>query len=303
MCHIHKDQFKMSGTCSGCQAPCIFKEKTGVLFGFPCDVCRVILCKDCGGLSSTEVRFVAMASRGVPYLCKDCIGSLKLVSTLKTKIDELEHEIQELKIAAESSKSSYADILKKNTAQSEEIKGNMKNLEERVESVTKPGTHPSVEGALPLEPAVQELQERERRAANILLFGVKESSAATREARIEQESKTVEGILQKIDADVAKEVKVTRLGRYDEQKVRPIKVTFPTKSDALSVLKKKSKLGDEGSVYIKSDQTVCQRKYLKTVIAELENRTKQGEQDLKIRYISNVPRIVKLRTATVTQKN
>lgn len=293
----------MSGTCSECQAACIFKEKTEVLFGYHCDVCRVILCKDCGGLSSTEIRFVAMASRGVPYLCKDCVGSLKLVSTLKTKIDELEHEIQELKIAAESSKSSYADILKKNTAQSEEIKGGMKDLEKKVESVTKPGTHPSAECTLPLEPAVQELQERERRAANILLFGVKESSATTREARIEQESKAVEGILRKVDADVAKEVKVTRLGRYDEQKIRPIKVTFPTKSDALSVLRKKSKLSDEGSVYIKSDQTVCQRNYLKTVVAELENRTKQGEQNLKIRYIGGVPKIVKVRTTTEIKKN
>lgn len=185
------------------------------MFGFPCDICRVVLCRDCAGLSTTEVRFVAMATRAVPYLCKECIGSLQRVPLLERRIQELEHEVQELREATKSSKQSYADILKANIDSTDQIKETVKNLEKRVEDFRKQDNVNTAAAMPHLEPAVHELQERELRAANILIFGVRESDGAARDERIEQENRTVEAILRKIDGTVTREIKVRRLGRYE----------------------------------------------------------------------------------------
>lgn len=292
---------EMSGICSKCKTECVFKETKGEKFGFPCDVCRAVLCRECADLSATEIRFVTMATRAVPYLCGECIGALRRVPLLEKKIQELEHDVRELLEAAKTSKQSYADVLKASIDSTDEIKESLKDLEKKVVNSSKQEGADAAGGIQQLEPAVQELQERESRAASVLLFGIGESDAATREERIAQENKTVESILRKIDVSVTKEIRVRRLGRYDQQKVRPIKVTFPTKAEALNVLKRRRRLNSEEKIYIKGDQTVSQRNYLKAVIAELETRTSNGEKNLKIRYVNSVPKIVK--TSTPVQKN
>lgn len=287
----------MSGICSKCKVECVFKEGKGEQFGFPCDVCRTVLCRDCAELSATEIRFVAMATRALPYLCRECISSLKLVPILKEKILELEQEVKDLKNSTQASKQSYADILKTSLDHSDELKSSMKDLERKVENISKSGSPKAVSGPSQLEPAVQELQERESRAANILIFGVRESEGLNRDERVRHENEVVEAVLQKIDRAVTRDIKVRRLGKYDQQKIRPIRVTFPTKSEALNILKQKGKLSSDEGIYIKGDQTVSQRNYLKEVIAELETRTRLGEKDLKIRYINYVPKIIKIHTA------
>lgn len=291
----------MAGKCSKCKTECVFKESKTELFGFPCDVCGGILCKNCADLSATEIRFIAMSSRAVPYLCKECIGLLRQIPSLKIQIRKLEQEVQELKCAANSAKQSYADVLKVSMDNSDELKNTIKDLEMKVQNVSKPETPQAGSGVSQLEPAVQEMQEREYRAANILLFGVKESDTVTKDERITQENKTVEEILQRIDSTVTREIKVRRLGKYEPQKVRPIKVTFPSKAIALGILKQRSKLSSNEAIYIKSDQTVNQRNYLKAIIAEMETRIQEGEQNLRIKYVNSVPKIIK--TSGLAKKN
>ena len=122
--------------------------------------------------------------------------------------------------------------------------------------------------------------------------------------RISQEKECIENVLKEVDKDVkVNDLKLMRLGKYDPQKVRPIKVIFPTKEEALKILKQKNKLSKDNEVYIKSDQTTEQRKYLKSVIQELEDRKVKGEINLKIKYILGTPKIVKIPSSTSTSKN
>ena len=45
--------------------------------------------------------------------------------------------------------------------------------------------------------------------------------------------------------------------------------------------------------YVKLDQTPAQREYLGKVLKELADRKSKGETDIKIKYINNIPKIIK----------
>lgn len=287
----------MSGSCSKCNTKCTFREgNKSELFGFPCDMCRHIWCKNCSNISSTEIRALVLSSRVLPFFCRECIAALKDVPLLKAQMLELQSEIKELKEGIQASKQSYADVLKVHS-DSETLKGNLSKLEKKVEVMNSREKPFSEEKNI--EPAIEEIKERERRSANVLIFGVAESDIADREQRIQGELSLVHTLLKKVDHNVPTgELKTRRIGRFNKEKVRPIQVIFPTREAALRVLKQRQKADDGKGVYIKDDLTPLQRKYLKDLIRELEERTKDGKERLKIRYINSIPRIVQLREHT-----
>lgn len=218
---------------------------------------------------------------------------LREMPLLKAQVQELQSEIKELKEGVQASKQSYADVLKVRS-ESEALKGNLSELEKKVEVMNS--REEPVSGEDSIEPAIEEMKERERRSANVLIFGVAESDIADREQRIQGELSVVHTLLKKVDQSVqVSELKTRRIGRFSREKVRPIQVVFPTREEALRVLRQRQKADDGKGVYLKGDLTPLQRKHLKDLVRELEERTKDGREKLKIRYINSIPRIVQLR--------
>lgn len=129
-----------------------------------------------------------------------------------------------------------------------------------------------------------------------MLFGVNESNKQIKEERIQSELETVKNILRKMDGHAPNnDMSIYRLGKYEPEKVRPIKVSFETRELALNILRQKNKLDSTQGVYIKSDQTQMQRRFLGSVIAELKQKTEKSETNLKIKYINSVPKIIKVK--------
>ncbi|MBV2145771.1 MAG: hypothetical protein KTM48_03560 [Wolbachia endosymbiont of Pissodes strobi] len=57
---------------------------------------------------------------------------------------------------------------------------------------------------------------------------------------------------------------------------------FNTKTEALEILRNRSKLENTGT-YIKYDQTLMQREYRREKLQELKSRQNRGEENLKIK--------------------
>lgn len=275
------------------------------LFGGPCDLCKRIFCRNCSGISSSEIRAFTSQSRVLSYYCGDCLGTIrKAIPNLPKIIDEIPNlekqvidirdQLKEVKDSIAATTKSYADVLQiqKDAA---ELKGNIVKLEDKVESIKiqKPSTlsHNETVG-----PAFEEMMEREKRSTNILLFGLKESDKPNKEERIKSENIIVKDVLKQINVEVSdSEFKIHRLGKHDPEKVRPIKVIFSTKTLAIEALRKKHKLDNTSGMYIKSDQTHLQRKFLASLVAELKRRNEEGETDIKIKYINSIPKIIKVK--------
>lgn len=73
--------------CETCKKPCLNKarSKNGVIFGAPCDGCKLIFCKLCASLSTTEADAVALSQRNLIFFCQDCKTQLKDLPGLNLK--------------------------------------------------------------------------------------------------------------------------------------------------------------------------------------------------------------------------
>lgn len=263
-----------------------------------------------------------LSNKILKFFCPDCRENLENLPSLHKHMQTLQDEVDELKKMLNSlqEKPSYSEVLKNVQkdgqrlraeitaireaveksdfdSELESAKESARKLKEEVEGLraaARGGS--SSKGSLsPVEPAVQEMLERGARASNLLLFGMKESEGRNREERSKHEKEAVRRVIGGISEGFNVEsVKIFRLGKYSEGKLRPIKVSFSTREEAIRVLRQKSKLSGTDSVYIKADMTLAQRQYLKQLLAELEERRKQ-EHDLVLRYINGVPKIVQSR--------
>lgn len=147
---------------------------------------------------------------------------------------------------------------------------------------------------LATESAIQELAERGKRANNLIIYDIPESSSDQPLQRQEHDTEECKTIIASLTKKVnCEDIKVIRLGRQNSKNgnlPRPVKVIMKSKTDAIEVLRNKSKLTKPTK--IQPDQTVMQREYLKYLRDELERRTSNGETDLTIKYIYGQPKIV-----------
>lgn len=315
----------MTVNCYKCKILCTLKEPKGrdEMFGSACDSCKRVVCKSCSEISSTEIRAVVLSAKVLKFFCPDCQENIRNLPKLQSQVQKLQEEMEEIKKSLKlvQEKPSYSEVLKSVAKDNQELKAEIitlkkavdrsdmedeieaakKNTQQLMEEVEKlrettaKGDTVNKDG-LPVEPAIQEMLEREVRASNLLLFGVRESDKKSREERTKHERETVQRIVGGIcEGFETTNLKIFRLGKYSEGKLRPIKMVFPSKEEALKILKRKNNLSETEGVYIKCDQTPSQRQYLRQVLAELEDRKNREGQDLAIRYINGVPRIIKFR--------
>lgn len=133
------------------------------------------------------------------------------------------------------------------------------------------------------EEVIVELREREKRACNVILFNLQPDG-----------DKSVLDVTNDIFGKIPDFPKAKSCFRFTSGRgaIKPIKVIFNDKSEALFVLRNKVKLAPFG-LTVKNDCTAAQLEYLKRVRREIDNRIGNGESDITIRFVNEVPRIVK----------
>ncbi|KAJ8664676.1 hypothetical protein QAD02_006338 [Eretmocerus hayati] len=137
------------------------------------------------------------------------------------------------------------------------------------------------------ESLLYELHERVRREKNVIFFNVPESDESANNDR----TKIID-LLAEAPFNLQL-IHTTRLGRksVNSNTVRPLKVFFQTCDEAIWVLKNSKDFVDK-NISCKRDRTPSERAHLKQLYAELDDRKKEGESNLIIKYINNIPRIM-----------
>lgn len=86
-------------------------------------------------------------------------------------------------------------------------------------------------------------------------------------------------------------VSVYRLGKSSNES-RSLGIVLPSPCEVFEILKVKQKLLNVtklASVRISTDRTPLQVNYFKSVLSELKSRRDNGENDLTIKYLNNIP--------------
>jgi len=143
-----------------------------------------------------------------------------------------------------------------------------------------------------LEDFMREYNDRQNRKSNVLIFNVKESNAIESNKQAEDDSRLIRDIIQERELDIVP-LRITRLGRRQSNKARPIKIILNNELDAKRLLRSNS-LVDDNNIRFHVDRTPKQMDFFNKLKQELEERRNRGE-NVFIRYVNDVPCITTAR--------
>lgn len=150
-----------------------------------------------------------------------------------------------------------------------------------------------------MDDIVEELAEQHARKQNIIVFGISEQSPETgADLRIEADKVELSSVLKScVPTMDLSTMRPHRLGRYSptQSRPRPIKVTLASVSDVHSLIKNTNKLKNTpnySKISISYDRTPKQLSTYKKLKQQLNDRISSGENNITIKYVRGVPKIV-----------
>lgn len=298
----------MSGICSSCDQLCTFKDppkNPGDIFGFPCDWCKSIKCKNCAKFGASEVRAIATVSRSIPYICKDCSPKLKNLFDVEARMTALEQQIEVIKLETKNVSGFFQNmeilgedikaIRSSFTSSFEELKTEISSLKSSVTHQHRPSPSHSTSPSVPnnMDALLSEVNDRALRANNVIVYNVPEPNSQMIRDRIQEDHQKITDLLLAINTDSAsgKLSKVIRLGKPRENFLRPLKVVFTDSGTAKEVLISASKASTRHTYKVKNDLTVMQRECIRKLVVELSRRRNAGEKNLTLRFKNDMPYI------------
>ena len=168
-------------------------------------------------------------------------------------------------------------------------------------SEVKNSIKPAVEPFDNFKEICKEVREREKRKKNIIVFGFPEQpDTVSTDTRSTKDDEIVNDILTFLQPNVDITIlKSQRLGRFNAANAnsRPIKATLNNESDVFKYISKANRLRTMDrfkNINVSTDRTPKQISYFKHLKSQLDERTKNGETNLKNRHVNNIPKIVSL---------
>ena len=191
-------------------------------------------------------------------------------------IDELREELREEREA----RLKLTERVVKMEGGAEKVKEKVVGMEKEIESGMEK-TKKEVTEALETEKT-----EREEKAANIVIHGLKESTRGKGEERREDDEVAVKQMLRAMEVEAEGEIEVKwRLGKKsDEAPMRPLVVKFGSKDEKDKVLKNGRKLKRKdpwSTVYVSPDLTYRQRTEARQEEAKLKEEAKEKNEEEK----------------------
>lgn len=141
---------------------------------------------------------------------------------------------------------------------------------------------------------IEEIEMRNTRASNLMIYNVEESNAAETADRIEIDKVKVKEIFELLQVKVCDDdiKRVSRVGfKRVGNKKRPIKIIFHHSDKVKQALRAAYKL--KSTQYgISPDRTRIQMEHFKKLNDELKIRKENGESDLEMKFYNGIPRLV-----------
>lgn len=273
----------MSGKCYKCSIAVIFKEpvkKSVDVFGYPCDHCKKVVCQTCSELSPTELRAVLLSKRTMAFFCPDCSSSVKKLLHLVDRVSSMENDIGSLK----DDIAKIPEINNKLT----DLSSKLETFENKLNNITQ-NTNPDITPSVSSQSVIathdsiwSELQDRQKRSQNIMLFNVPENGDDLREISV---------VLSTLTDNPPTVTQFARVGRKNAKGARALRVSLSSQREALALIRNKTKLKGK-NIYLNLDLTPEQRKIESKVWSDFRERKSKGDANVRLRYTNGVPQIV-----------
>ncbi len=289
--------------CSKCDKALKNKDKV-----IQCGACKEIFHPKCQAISDAKYQLLTAEGEDTLWLCTSCN---KTTRGLIEHLGSVEQRVAALEVAIDC-KADKEEI--KKLQQSKADKSDMKKLDERLSHIEQNSQEldleteefskkleeklkeqqaiiqqnaKSKETSIP--DAVKELEDRERRRPNLIFHNLKESTESTPEARKLDDATRIKQICKdhlktdlQIQIDVNGQPLAIRLGKFEENKTRSVKV-IAVKGEAQKILNKAKDLNnstdaDVKKIIVKPDLTPMQRKEEAKLVNEKNEKNKEAKE-------------------------
>lgn len=224
------------------------------------------------------------------------------LNQIKEQISDMRNEIKTLKSTTEN----FSQQLKHTNTEIENIKlkttvteDKIKNIDIEISQIKNHQQTKCWAVKSPVEcheDLILEIKDRYDREKNIVIVGILEINDKNWKSRQQHDNQEIMKTITMLFQDCPKPIKFQRLGKYVQDKNRPIKVYFEKSETAKYLFKNRSKLPENLQIF--SDKTPKQKEYLESLKDQLNKRTQDGEENLIIKYVKGTPTII-----TAYQKN
>lgn len=243
----------------------------------------------CGGQALTVIHFEKLMS-AIEGLRADCHNNAIKLHDLRVAVGQCNDNLESTRRLLEDSISSCR-------AEIDKLRVENSVLENRVRDLEAGTTARDVD----MEELVREAIDRQKRAKNLIIFGLPESDEENREA----DNLQVCGLLKTIDNRMNLEsLRFSRLGRRRVAgKSRPVKVTCSDEAVVSGLLSKTRNLKSViayKDVYVSADRTPAQVSLYRAARSELRDRVSRGESGLKVKTVRGVPKVISIANTNTT---
>lgn len=237
--------------------------------GLQCDVCLNWWHTKC--LNISDQKYAFLKSDNVSWFCDNCKGASKVLRnqmvTMQQRIDTLEKRMETIEKNA-ISKEEVTNIVKEELQNEDTVKLIEETIQSNLEEHTPTNVAPQSKSStmLTVQEYLNDMQEVEKRASNLIIHKLEESAAESNEEQETDDKARVLQILKHIDPTLQDNLvnKTIRLGAKDHEYNRPILIEFTNKESPSNIIKSAKKLKD-------SQWTVSISKDLPKSIRQLRN--------------------------------
>lgn len=270
-------------TCAECSKP-------GCQLLLECEYCERRLCGKCANLKTDGMKAVTLY-KNIHWYCPHCelkaTGAVtnakyslgksqtpedfinqRIISSIDDALQAMnEKVVQATKAVEENVKRSYAEAVK------------------TINVVTPPANPSGVTGTALThnDTNMRELQDRNERKNNLVIFGVPESESNNRDTCQNHDAISFQEICQAglgIDANITQ---VTRLGPKNDSKPRPLRIKLPEESLKWEILRQAKNLANSSDplvkqIFIRRDMTYMEREEDRKLRQELRERRAESTE-------------------------
>ena len=238
-------------------------------------ICQGWIHRQCAGIP--KPLFVTMSNSEDPFLCLYCSNS---------KIRELKQTIQDLMCEVKSLKFQAVSLLdhELSTPLDHESSTTIPSSSYTTVVTDSQAGQGSRKGVVP--PAKQPVDSNSNRKFNFVVYGIKEQPKGTpRHMRLIEDAKDVSDVIRKLDASIPDNsvCDCTRLGKFSENKCRPILAKMSRTCEVSSILRQRRKLKTCPGISIKPDMTPSERKVEFLLMSERWNLIQSGVDKVQIK--------------------
>ena len=140
------------------------------------------------------------------------------------------------------------------------------------------------------ESILNELHERQKRTNNLNINNLPEPSASKESL---SDTEVVKNIFKEITNKDVKIIQSIRIGKENKNGARSLKFILSDPTDVINIIKNRNKIGRDKRIYINQDLTYKQRENMKKLWNELKQQKEKGKNDIFIKYIRGIPKIVR----------